>query len=65
MCTGAILLYGIPKVIVGENTTYKGAEDLLRQKGVEVVVVNNVECIEMMAKFITANPQLWNEDIGI
>ena len=65
MCTGAILLYGIPKVVVGEHTTYMGAEDLLRQKGVEVVVVNNVECIEMMERFIKANPRLWNEDIGV
>jgi cytosine deaminase len=64
MCTGAILLYGIPKVIIGENKTYKGAEDLLIQKGVEVLVVNNQECIEMMESFIRSNPALWNEDIG-
>jgi len=64
MCTGAILLYGIPKVMIGENKTYMGAEALLIQKGVEVVVVNNNECIEMMENFIKANPGLWNEDIG-
>jgi len=64
MCTGAILLYGIPKVIIGENKTFMGAEDLLRQNGVEVIVVNNYECIEMMENFIKANPALWNEDIG-
>ena len=65
MCTGAILLYGIPKVIIGENKTYMGAEALLIQKGVEVIVVNNKECIEMMENFIKANPGLWNEDIGV
>jgi cytosine/creatinine deaminase len=64
MCTGAILLYGIPKVIIGENKTFMGAEELLRQNGVEVIVVDNNECIEMMEKFIKANPRLWNEDIG-
>ena len=64
MCAGAILLYGIPKVMIGENKTYMGAEALLIQKGVEVVVVNNNECIEMMENFIKANPGLWNEDIG-
>lgn len=65
MCTGAILLYGIPKVIIGENKTYMGAEALLIQKGVEVIVFNNDECVEMMENFIKANPRLWNEDIGI
>ena len=64
MCTGAILLYGIPRVIIGENSTYMGAEDLLAQKGVEVTVINSKECIEMMENFIQANPGLWNEDIG-
>ena len=65
MCTGAILLYGIPKVIIGENRTYLGAEKLLLQHGVEVVVLNDTECIQMMEQFIKANPGLWNEDIGV
>jgi cytosine deaminase len=64
MCTGAILLYGIPKVIIGENKTYVGSEALLIQDGVEVIVINNNECIEMMENFIKASPALWNEDIG-
>jgi cytosine deaminase len=65
MCTGAILLYGIPRVIIGENTTYMGAEDLLRQNGIAVTVINDKECIEMMENFIKVNPALWNEDIGV
>ena len=65
MCTGAILLYGIPKVIIGENRTYLGAEELLKQNGVEVVVLNDNECIQMMEQFIKTNPGLWNEDIGV
>ena len=65
MCTGAILLYGIPKVIIGENQTYLGAEELLQQHGVEVLVLNDRECIQMMEQFIDANPGLWNEDIGV
>jgi cytosine/creatinine deaminase len=64
MCTGAILLYKIPRVVIGENKTFMGAEDLLRQHGVEVVVLNNSECIDMMEKFIAEKPELWNEDIG-
>lgn len=64
MCTGAILLYGIPKVIIGENQTFIGAEDLLRENGVEVIVLNDKECIKMMEDFIKDNPNLWNEDIG-
>ncbi|MEO1518901.1 MAG: nucleoside deaminase [Bacteroidota bacterium] len=64
MCTGAILLYGIPKVVIGENATFLGAEDLLRSKGVEVVVLEDEECIQMMRDFIEARPELWNEDIG-
>ena len=64
MCSGAILLYGIPKVIVGENKTFLGAEDLLRQHGVDVVVVDDAECVQMMNEFIAAHPALWNEDIG-
>lgn len=64
MCTGAILLYGIPKVIIGENQTFLGEEALLKSKGVEVVVMNNDTCKNMMHDFIKAQPQLWNEDIG-
>lgn len=64
MCAGAILLYGIPKVVIGENTTFKGAEDLLKQNGVEVIVLNDHTCVELMNRFIKLNPQLWNEDIG-
>ena len=65
MCTGAILLYRIPKVVIGENKTYMGAETLLIQNGVEVSVINDRECIEMMENFIKTNPDLWNEDIGV
>src|SRR5689334_10257566 len=64
MCTGAILLYGIPRVVVGENTTFYGGEDYLRSRGVEVVVLGDSECIQLMTDFIGANPTLWNEDIG-
>jgi cytosine deaminase len=64
MCTGAILLYGIPKVIIGENQTFLGSEELLKQHGVEVDVMNDEECIKMMQDFIKTNPTLWNEDIG-
>ena len=64
MCTGAILLYGIPKVIIGENQTFLGSEKLLREHGVEVIVENNPVCIQMMEEFIANNPALWNEDIG-
>jgi cytosine deaminase len=65
MCTGAILLYGIPKVIVGENKTFMGEEELLRSRGVEVEVVQDPECIRMMEDFIRDKPELWNEDIGV
>ena len=64
MCTGAILLYGIKKVVIGENKTFQGSEDLLKKNGVEVVVLNNQECIDLMENFIDKNPDLWNEDIG-
>lgn len=64
MCTGAILLYKIPHVIIGENQNFYGGEDLLREHGVKVTVLDNAECIEMMSDFIAKNPQLWNEDIG-
>ncbi|WP_323756305.1 nucleoside deaminase [Roseivirga sp.] len=64
MCTGAILLYGIPKVVIGENQTFMGSEKLLEENGVEVVIENNAQCIKMMQDFIETNPSLWNEDIG-
>jgi cytosine deaminase len=64
MCSGAILLYGIPRVIVGENQSFKGEEDYLRSKGVDVTVLQNPECISLMQEFITARPGLWNEDVG-
>jgi cytosine/creatinine deaminase len=64
MCTGAILLYGIPRVVIGENRTFLGEEELLRSRGVEVSVLQSEECIELMRGFITTHPQLWNEDIG-
>lgn len=64
MCTGAILLYGIPKVIIGENRTFTGEEDLLRTRGVDVIVLDNPDCVSMMENFIENRPKLWNEDIG-
>lgn len=64
MCTGAILLYGIPRVIIGENRTFMGGEELLKANGVEVSVIDNTECISMMESFIREKPELWNEDIG-
>jgi cytosine/creatinine deaminase len=65
MCTGALLLYKIPRVIVGENRTFRGAEDLLRSRGVQVIVLDDAECVAMMTDFIAAEPVLWNEDIGV
>ncbi|MGI9200766.1 MAG: nucleoside deaminase [Woeseiaceae bacterium] len=64
MCSGAILLYGIRSVVVGENRTFQGPEALLTERGVDVQIVNNAECIEMMNAFMQDHPQLWNEDIG-
>ncbi|MEL4428307.1 nucleoside deaminase [Shewanella mangrovisoli] len=64
MCSGAILLYGIPKVVVGENVTFQGPEAYVQSRGVEVTVVDNHECKQLMHDFIAAKPQLWNEDIG-
>lgn len=64
MCTGAILLYGIPRVVIGENRTFMGAEDLLRSRGVEVIVADDETCVALMESFIAENPTLWNEDIG-
>ena len=65
MCTGAILLYGIPKVVIGENRTFMGEEELLKSRGVTVEVVQDPTCIAMMQDFIAAKPELWNEDIGV
>ena len=65
MCSGAILLYGIPKIIVGESQTFMGEEALLRSRGVEVDVLQDATCVAMMQAFIAANPELWNEDIGV
>jgi creatinine deaminase len=64
MCSGAILLYGIPRVVVGENQTFLGEEELLRSRGVEVAVLQDESCVEMMTTFIRDNAELWNEDIG-
>jgi cytosine/creatinine deaminase len=64
MCTGAILLYGIGRVVIGESTTFQGPEHLLRESGVEIVQINDEACIEMMRAFIAEKPELWNEDIG-
>ena len=65
MCSGAILLYGIPKVIIGENETFLGEEELLRSRGVEVILADNEECKNLMKDFIRDRPELWNEDIGV
>jgi len=65
MCSGAILLYGIPRVIIGENKTFMGEEELLRSRGVAVEVVQSEECIRLMKEFIRKNPRLWDEDIGV
>jgi cytosine/creatinine deaminase len=65
MCSGAVVLYKIPRVVVGENQTFLGAEEYLRSQGVEVEVVQDAECIALMRAFIRAHPQLWNEDIGV
>ena len=65
MCTGAILLYGIPHVVVGENRTFMGEEDLLRSRGVKLEVLQDARCIELMKQFIDTRPELWNEDIGV
>lgn len=65
MCSGAIVLYKIPRVVVGESRTFLGAEDYMRSNGIQVDVVQDPGCIQLMADFIRANPQLWNEDIGL
>jgi len=64
MCTGAILLYGIPRVVIGENRTFLGGEDYLRSRGVEVVNLDSTECFDLLQGFIRAHPETWNEDIG-
>lgn len=64
MCSGAILLYGIPRVVMGENRTFVGGEDYLRSRGVEVVNLDSAECVELMNEFIAEHPEIWNEDIG-
>ncbi|KAG1797420.1 cytidine deaminase-like protein [Suillus fuscotomentosus] len=64
MCTGAIILYKIPRVVIGENENWVGGEELLKSQGVEVIVVDNAECKELMKKFIVEKPEEWNEDIG-
>ena len=65
MCSGTILLYRIPRIVVGENVTFKGEEDLLRDRGVAVDLLQDARCIEMMRRFIREHPALWNEDIGV
>lgn len=65
MCSGAILLYGIPTVVIGENRTFLGEEELLRSRGVTVEVLQETRCIDLMERFIAAKPELWNEDIGV
>ncbi len=64
MCTGTTLLYRIPRVIIGENRNFLGSEDLFRQRGVDLIMLDDEECIQMMQEFVRAHPDLWNEDIG-
>ena len=64
MCSGSVLLYGIPRVVVGENRTFRGPEDYVRSRGANIVIVDNDECRQLMQKFITDHPDLWHEDIG-
>jgi len=64
MCSGAALLYGIPKIIVGENRTFQGPEDYVRSRGIELIILDDPTCKQLMDEFITKNPELWNEDIG-
>ena len=65
MCSGTVLLYGIPRVVIAENRTFLGEEELLKSRGVEVIVVDSPECYELMQKFIAREPELWNEDISV
>jgi creatinine deaminase len=64
MCSGTTLLYGIPRVVIGENRTFRGPEDYLRSRGAELTIVDDAACVRMMQEFITTYPELWNEDIG-
>ena len=64
MCSGTALLYGIPRIVIGENRTFRGPEDHVRARGVEVVIVDDTRCIALMEEFIATHPELWNEDIG-
>ena len=64
MCSGTALLYKIPRIVIGENRTFQGPESYVRSRGVELTILDNAECIELMQKFIQAQPRLWNEDIG-
>jgi creatinine deaminase len=64
MCSGAILLYGVPRIVIGENQTFMGEEDWLRSRGAQLEVLQDAECLHLMKRFITAQPTLWNEDIG-
>jgi cytosine/creatinine deaminase len=64
MCSGTALLYKIPRIVIGENQTFQGPEDYVRLRGVELTILNDAECIELMRKFIAERPELWNEDIG-
>jgi cytosine/creatinine deaminase len=65
MCSGTVLLYKIPKVVIGENETFQGPEAYVRSRGVELEILNNAECVQLMRDFIAARPELWNEDIGV
>jgi cytosine deaminase len=65
MCSGTALLYRIPRIVIGENRTFRGPEDYLRTRGVELTIVDDTECVELMRAFTREHPQLWNEDIGI
>lgn len=65
MCSGTALLYKIPKVVIGENVTFQGPEEYVQSRGVEVVILNDADCIALMEEFIAAKPELWNEDIGV
>jgi creatinine deaminase len=64
MCSGTALLYGIPRIVIGENRTFQGPEDYVRSRGVQLEIVDDAECVELMRQFIAARPELWNEDIG-
>jgi cytosine deaminase len=65
MCSGAVLLYGIPQVVIGENRTFQGPEDYVRSRGVQLEILDDDTCVQMMQDFIRENPALWNEDIGV